>query len=267
MEELTKSQIVLLTLLVSFVTSIATGIVTVSLMDQAPPAITQSVSRVIQKTVQTVAPPSGSHHAAATITQEKTVIVNESDLISKAVERMSPSVVRLFGGTADDPVFLGLGVILDASGMVATDKRALGDSSGAQVVLQDGSSVRSVVKERDSSSELAYLTPATTTIPAPRWVPAVVSTGKVVLGQSVVALSGVSSPRIASGLVTGLVPSGGASSSPRIIETDIPSGSILPGSPIINTEGALVGLSTGASRDTTASSFLSTSVLMALLLK
>ena len=32
MEELSKSQIVLLTLLVSFVTSIATGIVTVSLM-------------------------------------------------------------------------------------------------------------------------------------------------------------------------------------------------------------------------------------------
>src|SRR4029077_18213268 len=51
-EKLTKSQIVLLTLLVSFVTSIATGIVTVSLMDQAPPAIAQSVSRIVEHTVE-----------------------------------------------------------------------------------------------------------------------------------------------------------------------------------------------------------------------
>ena len=36
MENLTKPQIILLTLLVSFVTSIATGIVTVALMNQAP---------------------------------------------------------------------------------------------------------------------------------------------------------------------------------------------------------------------------------------
>src|SRR3989338_3691505 len=39
-ENLTKQQIVLVTLLVSFVTSLATGIITVSLMEQEPQGVT-----------------------------------------------------------------------------------------------------------------------------------------------------------------------------------------------------------------------------------
>ena len=70
MEHLSKSQIVLLTLLVSFVTSIATGIVTVSLMDQAPPAIAQTVNRIIERTVEKVVS-SGQSAAATVVTQEK----------------------------------------------------------------------------------------------------------------------------------------------------------------------------------------------------
>src|ERR1043166_8139095 len=49
-EKLTKSQIVLLTLLVSFMTSIATGILTVPLLQQAPPEITKTVNREVDHT-------------------------------------------------------------------------------------------------------------------------------------------------------------------------------------------------------------------------
>ena len=129
MEHLNKSQIVLLTLLVSFVTSIATGIVTVSLMDQAPPIVAATVNRVIEKTVETVtAVPSGQPAAAAEtiISREKTIIVSESEQIAKAVESVSPSIVRLYT-SSEEPAFLALGVVIDSNGTIATDSSALGE--------------------------------------------------------------------------------------------------------------------------------------------
>src|ERR1700722_9823557 len=120
-EKLTKSQIVLLTLLISFVTSIATGIVTVSLMQQAPPAIAETVNRVIENTIETVATSTKAQPAAVVTTQQKTVIVNEADLIAQAVKQASPSVVAIYGADSAQPQFLGLGVVTDASGTVAAD--------------------------------------------------------------------------------------------------------------------------------------------------
>src|ERR1700690_1093758 len=161
-EQLSKSQIVLLTLLVSFVTSIPTGIVTVSLMDQAPPAIAQTVSRVIERTVQTVAP--SGQAASSAVTQEKTVVVKESDLISQAVAAVSPSIVHLYTNDADAPAFLGLGVVVNASGTIATDIGALGDSENAVAQLADGTHVRASVASRDSTTGIALLASATTTV-------------------------------------------------------------------------------------------------------
>ena len=51
MESLTKTQIVLLVLLVSFVTSLTTGIVTVTLVNQAPQPVTHTINKVVEKLV------------------------------------------------------------------------------------------------------------------------------------------------------------------------------------------------------------------------
>lgn len=53
-KELNKKQLVLLTLFITFVVSIATGIVTVSLMQQAPESVPQTVNNVIQRTIEKV---------------------------------------------------------------------------------------------------------------------------------------------------------------------------------------------------------------------
>lgn len=263
-DQLSKSQIVLLTLLVSFVTSIATGIVTVALMNQAPPVIAQTVNRVVQETVEKVVP--ASQHAGigkTVVTEQKTVVVKESELISQAVERISPSLVRLYAGPKDALLFLGFGIVLDSGGSIVTDSDALGDSAEATIVLPDGTSTRAFVRERDAKSGLAYLAVATSTAGSwEHYTPAVLATDHPVLGESVVALSGKSVPRIASGLVVALVPSGGEGNAPQIIETDISANSIANGSPIINTTGALVGISTGVSRASTASGFVSAATLI-----
>ncbi len=56
-EELSKAQLLLLTVMVNFVVSIATGVLTVSFLDQAPTTVTQGVNRVIEHTIQTIATP------------------------------------------------------------------------------------------------------------------------------------------------------------------------------------------------------------------
>ncbi len=255
MEELSKSQIVLLTLLVSFVTSIATGIVTVSLMDQAPPAIAQTVNRVIERTVETVAPTGKGQAAATVVTQEKTVVIQESELISKAVNKATPSVVRLYRSDPEESAFLGLGIVIDESGTIAADSATLGDSPDAMVVLSTGTRVRAFVRGRDTGSGFAFLEASSTPEVASEWKPATIATDQAVLGQSVVALSGKSVARIAPGLVIAVPET-------ALIDTNIDASILLGGSPLINTEGNFIGISTGVSRSAGGSVFISASALL-----
>lgn len=261
-EKLSKSQIILLTLLVSFVTSIATGIVTVSLMEQAPPAIAQSVNRIVERTVERVVP--GGQSAATVITKEKTVVVRESELISQAVERGAPAIARLYASNSDTQVFLGLGVVLDSSGTIGSDGDSLGDRGDAVVELQDGARVRAFVTSRSKDSNVAFLQSATTTVDGKTAVfkPAVIGVGGVRLGQTVIALIGKSRIRIADGIVTALVPQTASGASPvAIIETNIPEDAIIPGSMLVNTDGEVIGISTLTSRGIYAGGFVSASAL------
>ena len=56
MEDLSKTQIILLGLLVSFVSSVAISIMTYSLLSEAPATITQTINRVVERTIETVVP-------------------------------------------------------------------------------------------------------------------------------------------------------------------------------------------------------------------
>jgi hypothetical protein len=255
-EKLNKSQIVLLTLLVSFMTSIATGIVTVSLMEQAPPAITETVNRVVERTVERVV---SGQSAAAASPVVKTVVVKESELIPKALEAVSPSVVRLYAGTATSSVFLGLGAVISDSGTIAADASSLvslGDTRDVTIELSGSMRVPGVIGATDAASGITYVTGATSTKDGRvQWFSAQLAQSPAVLGQTIILIAGKSAARVAQGLVTGVVEDESGKNG-GILVTDLPKDVIIQGSPIVDMSGSLIGISTKISRQSDEAGFI-----------
>lgn len=153
MEELNKNQIVLLTLLISFITSIATGIVTVTLLDQAPPEVTQTINRVVERTVEKVVPGEGG----STVVKEVPVIVTEEELIVKAINNASPRVFRLMMIDKNgEKKQIGSAVYIDRRGYFATDASLFNDnpSSDYFVVDEDNNEYKAELATKGSRAAL-----------------------------------------------------------------------------------------------------------------
>jgi len=113
-EELSKSQLILLTILVNFVTSVATGILTVSLLDHAPAFVTQTVNRVVERTIETVAA------AAPAITIQSPAPSNQ-DLVTAAIGASASRAVAIYAAeTGTSTPALAIGTYLSKARAVAT---------------------------------------------------------------------------------------------------------------------------------------------------
>lgn len=263
-EQLSKSQIVLLTLLVSFMTSIATGIVTVSLMQQAPQSITQTVSKVVEHTVEKAVPSQALPAAAAAATPTLPASPASSSVgsIADAVAKADASVVRLYA--SDDPArFIGIGIAI-APGVVVTDSAALDNAADAYMQISDGKQVHLFVRQRSDDVSLAYLAFGASTTPI-SLTPATISPSNPVLGQTVVVLSGKSATKIAVGVITAISPisSKDGKDGIQVLETNLQDSDIIYGSPIIDTTGNIIGVSTAAGRASSKTTFLASQALIA----
>src|SRR3989338_8018073 len=95
-KDLNKAQLILLAILLSFVTSIATGIVTVTLMQQAPASVTVPINRIIQQTVEKIQQVEGK-------TTVNTIVVKEEDLVVDAIAKNQSAVFTITkDGTGSD---------------------------------------------------------------------------------------------------------------------------------------------------------------------
>jgi len=232
LEELTKSQIVLLTMLVSFVTSIATGIVTVSLVEEAPSDVTRVVQRVVERTVEQVSP---ATQQATVITKEKTIIVKEADQIAAAIAGTKGKIVSVV--QADNDSFVSLGVFIDDKGILATDASAIDVHGAYAVAYGEDKLPLSVVYEGGARGIALLQLPSDVAIPVERVTEPQVA---LQLGQTLVAFVG--NGVVTQGIVAELRDSG-------FIGTTIAPPKMAPGAILLTVDGDVVGMSTGVSRE------------------
>ncbi len=107
-KDLTKTQLILLAVLLSFVTSIATGITTVTLMQQAPSSLTVPLTQIVRQTVEKVAPNTAIKTAATPALSDDQKKLLE-DL--KAIKPLTVTLI-LKGDTPDKDRVLGTGLFL-----------------------------------------------------------------------------------------------------------------------------------------------------------
>lgn len=187
-------------LLISFVSSIATGIVTVTLMQQAPQSITQNINRVVERTIERVIPLKGP-------SVSETKIVKEEDLIVAAIEDASRSMVRIIAGvdTASSAAgdYLGEGAFISEDGLIVTDSVVALDPGQVYVgkTADDQTFTLSWLVDKRGFSLLKII-PKDKDKPAPTFVPVTFGdSDQVKVGQTVFSLG----DSAASGIVSGLV--------------------------------------------------------------
>lgn len=229
-EELSKSQLILLMLLVNFITSIAVGVLTVSLLAQAPTTVTQTVNQIVDHTIETVAtgtPLSTIVAPQPTIT--KTVVQYDDSQLPSAIAIVSAHKADIYGSGGTSTPLIAHATYLASARAVVTDTLSTGLPQEVTVVLPDGSVQPASVSHTDTLltiygfADSAQLPKASTL--------KLVSHTSLKLGQTV---TGISEGGNAS---TGII-----SKIDDLISTTLPK--FAPGTPAVNLAGEVVGIST-----------------------
>lgn len=225
-EELSKAQLILLTILVNFVTSIATGILTVSLLDHAPAFVTQTVNRVVEHTIETVAAA-----APATIIQQAPAPSNQ-DQVTAAIGADAVRAVAIYAAdTGTSTPAISIGTYLPKSRAVVT---AAQDGLPKEVLIgfTNGSYVLASLSHQGGQL-MVYGFADSASLPKMN-SPLLIDSGDLKLGQTVLAIGADGSAS------TGIV----ARVSSKGIHTTLPD--IGVGSAAVDLSGNLIGISTGA---------------------
>ncbi len=255
MEDLTKQQIILLTLFVSFVTSIATGIVTVSLMSQAPSGVIQTINRVIERTVEkAVLSP-----AATTTVVKETVVVNTDDLVVKAIDQNIKTALRIFRTNSDPTtgtvamVFVSLGIVLSEDGIIATDRSLVSESGKYFTTLSDGKLRNLSILRSVEGEQIALLKVNLDDKENVKFNKAVIANNSdLKLGQTIIYIGGESKNTVSTGIISGFGTKDdskiNASSSASVnqvitsIETNLSSSNLISGATLVNLSGEVIGV-------------------------
>jgi S1-C subfamily serine protease len=273
MENLTKVQLIMLVLLVSFVTSLVTGVVTVSLINQAPAPFTQTINKVIEKMVpveiqQPAAP------APALIP-----VPSKEDAVVKAVKNVSPSVVSVVAtkdipvieeyyispfpglmpdlqipqyrqkGTEKKEVSSGTGFFISKDGLLLTNKHVVEDiKADYSIIMNDSRKLEAKVLARDPFQDIAILKVSGDNFNS---IP-LGDSDALEVGQTVIAIGnalGEFRNTVSVGIISGLhrsVIARGSLSGPELlqelIQTDAAINPGNSGGPLVDLSGRVIGI-------------------------
>lgn len=215
-EDLSKSQLLLLTILVNFVVSIATGILTVSLLDQAPQTVTQTVDRIVDHTIETV--------TTQVPSIGKPTSPSSEDLLTSAVAAVSARTVSVsYMAGATTPTVTGMylpkeGVVIAAADL--PDHVTVTFSTGASVQGTKTGEEGSLKKFTLASSAEIPSLPSDTFADVSKLKPGQTAIGVTADGKA----------------VTGIVSRIGTAS----LDADLPA--LPPGAALVNLSGAIIGV-------------------------
>lgn len=258
MEDLNKNQIVLLTVLISFVTSIATGVTTVSLLQEAPIEVTRNINRIVEKTIETVTPAA----AITAVTPQKevtTVVVKEEDQIIDSINKNVKSIVRIEekDGIESKTILYGMGLVLNKEGLIVADRRTINSSSSYHAVMEDGTKLPlTPVGVNNQTNFIVFdaenrptLKPGEKPedVPVYVFIPVKFMDSDVKLGQSLIGVGGSTENAIAIGRVVSLALKDNIVGSTTVktissIETDLNTKDLISGSPLFNLSGDVIGM-------------------------
>lgn len=219
-EDLSKTQLLLLTILVNFVIAIATAVMTVSLLDQAPQTVTQTVNRIVENTVETVT--------------TQVPVINDSsppsteELLTSAIASNASRVVSI--RRSSDSEVIGRGFyVLTARAILTVPFGLMPDH--IHITFADGTTAEAD-RIRDDGRIVLYQFPENVTLPKVRSAELVAS-NTLKQGQTLIGLADDGS--VVTGLLTKIDENG--------IQADLPV--LSPGSVLFTLGGDIAGVSAG----------------------
>ena len=240
MEDLTKHQLILIVLLVTFVTSIATGIITFTLLSEAPVEITQNINRVVERTIERVVPTEGKPEKVVT-----TVVINEEDRVLEAIAKNEKSIVRLKTLGADgSEVVTGLGLVVSSDGVIVADLRSYSNSSSYSILFYDDRTYPIGKVFVDDKLGLVFIKTNISQGESPKYTfyPSTFGNSDgLKIGQSLVSISGRDSNAASIGRIFQLSFAEDKKTITNIL-SDIKITKSHPGSPVLNLSSEVVGL-------------------------
>jgi len=210
----------------------------------------------------------GKQRASGSIEQQRQTLVQEGDVIADVAQKVSPSVVSIVTEqTVTRSAFYGqqtasaagTGVIVDAQGLVLTNKHVVPEgTTSVQVVMSDGKKYTDVtLVGRDPLNDLALLR-----INNVKGLEAVTlaDSDKTRVGQKVIAIGnalGQFQNTVTSGIVSGIgrpVEAGDSTGQQteqltNLLQTDAAINSGNSGGPLLDFNGQVIGINTAVASD------------------